>query len=1103
MKRTFKGMLAKALSFILCGAMLISLCPTVSMAAVNYTVAWIGGSFTQGVAPTRFVDLVTNWMNETKYAGEGINITSVNAGVGGTTSQYGLLRYDEDVLSKNPNLVIIEFGGNDSILTDFSGAINGMEGMIRRTIAKSPETKIAVLFRPSWNGNTAAKAYHKLVADYYDVPIITADEVATNPEWVLEDGVHPNDVGNEKIAEYIESWLAKNEINLPTHKQFPINPVYRPIVPVMKNVKDLYDAEKTTGWTVDEEGNLVSSSVGDKLYLNVKGSIINLPGVEGADGYGTYVVDSYTVGTKEGSRRAGYINGGSMMIDLSIGDGEHSVVITNNSAKTLKLNKIRVDAVAYGEAEAFETPNCTIFEDDIHSTEQKSNIKTTDKGGVVTYGNYNYITGDGDTRGLAFAQPAANIAYTLANDGKYVGSIRLRLSMTKSRAQNNTAPWKVFAVNDAAEKTELPLYTCLKSTGDGMVAENGMAITEEYAVGVPADTVSLVFEKPTNEDSYSSRVLNIMYSMGAATMEKVSLDAPAQLLEGDKGLALIKGVYSNGSQRQLDDAEIQYFSSDSNVAAVNVITGEITAKSAGKAEIYAEVTVGGKTYEASAKITVYAQTNIEEAYFSVPKTNYVAGTKGKIDFITKMNGVISKNIFSAEYSSDNEKVVKIASDGSFEAVGTGKAVISVSSPVLTQTFEPIVINVSDSNVVESYPLKDISSGTLAANMLNNLDGLAAKRKGTKLFGATYGSNAIAKYQGNYMFNYTTQALASQYMAFVYNIDDGLESLWADASAWDVDQLKKRLQIAYLSDDTYTFKDAAYPEEVLTITDGRLTGYGLRNAVSEKAENGADIINSHWSIDNALEWQTISGAPSTVYATSKSIPEGAKYALVFVNSGLLSDGTEALRADYSHFAGVKLTYKAKIAAGEITRDGKIAITYNKDMANPALTVLVNGNAVEAETTYDADTFTSYIDMALGEGDTVTVTANGVLGQFSKTIADDREQIDSVVLKGSDNTPITEISTGETSVSISAKVVNTTEKKVNIVAAFYRGDKLMKVSMPNNTQVVPANGTAEAEFTLDFGTGAESGDCVKIFCWKENLAPFDNFKAIQTTFGMEDF
>ena len=45
---------------------------------------------------------------------KGIKAEIINAGIGGNTTQMAMSRFDKDVLQKNPDLVVIQFGINDS-----------------------------------------------------------------------------------------------------------------------------------------------------------------------------------------------------------------------------------------------------------------------------------------------------------------------------------------------------------------------------------------------------------------------------------------------------------------------------------------------------------------------------------------------------------------------------------------------------------------------------------------------------------------------------------------------------------------------------------------------------------------------------------------------------------------------------------------------------------------------------------------------------------------------------------------------------------------------------------------------------------------------------
>ena len=84
------------------------------------SVAFIGGSLTEGEIDyegTSLSDGRLKWANVVlKFLG-GLfplrPLTAVNAGLGGTESEYGAIRFQRDVLSHSPDIVFIEFSCND------------------------------------------------------------------------------------------------------------------------------------------------------------------------------------------------------------------------------------------------------------------------------------------------------------------------------------------------------------------------------------------------------------------------------------------------------------------------------------------------------------------------------------------------------------------------------------------------------------------------------------------------------------------------------------------------------------------------------------------------------------------------------------------------------------------------------------------------------------------------------------------------------------------------------------------------------------------------------------------------------------------------------
>src|SRR5690606_14754134 len=92
-------------------------------AGEEVTIAAIGGSITEGAGAKNYSESYAYRTYEAfkhEYGAEdGANIHFINAGVGGTPSTFGIMRYDRDILSRVtdadglPDIVMVEFAVND------------------------------------------------------------------------------------------------------------------------------------------------------------------------------------------------------------------------------------------------------------------------------------------------------------------------------------------------------------------------------------------------------------------------------------------------------------------------------------------------------------------------------------------------------------------------------------------------------------------------------------------------------------------------------------------------------------------------------------------------------------------------------------------------------------------------------------------------------------------------------------------------------------------------------------------------------------------------------------------------------------------------------
>ena len=143
---------------------------------------------------------------ETALRAHGIDATVINSGVSGETSAGGLARLDW-ALADNPDLVIVDFGGNDALRAiDPKTTEANLDAIVARLRAEKRGVLIAGMLAPPNLGadyQAAFNAVFPAVAARYDVTLypFLLDGVATDPALNQEDGIHPNAAGVKVIVE--------------------------------------------------------------------------------------------------------------------------------------------------------------------------------------------------------------------------------------------------------------------------------------------------------------------------------------------------------------------------------------------------------------------------------------------------------------------------------------------------------------------------------------------------------------------------------------------------------------------------------------------------------------------------------------------------------------------------------------------------------------------------------------------------------------------------------------------------------------------------------------------------------------------------------------
>lgn len=177
------------------------------------TLVFLGGSITQGAVSTQYTNcyayLVYDWFVKRfpKTA-----FTYVNAGVGGTTSQFGAARAQEDVLLYKPDFVIIEFSVNDEN-NDFYQET--YEGLVRRIYGDAYEPAVLLVHNMFYDTGKSAEEKHRAIGAHYNLPSVSMKssiypKIASGTIPVREvtpDDLHPNTDGHALLAEVIADCL--------------------------------------------------------------------------------------------------------------------------------------------------------------------------------------------------------------------------------------------------------------------------------------------------------------------------------------------------------------------------------------------------------------------------------------------------------------------------------------------------------------------------------------------------------------------------------------------------------------------------------------------------------------------------------------------------------------------------------------------------------------------------------------------------------------------------------------------------------------------------------------------------------------------------------
>lgn len=261
-------------------------------------IGFIGGSITQGSLSSTpekcYAFKVFKWWEE-KFPQS--SFVYCNAGIGGTTSQFGVARVQKDLLDRSPDFVIVEFSVNDDSTEHF---LETYEGIVRKIYQYETKPAVLLVHNVYYNNGSNAQIQHSKIGRHYELPSVSMQS-SIYPEVVAgkisnrditSDDLHPNDKGHQLVSDVIKYYLDKvyKELkNEPVIDDKEIN-VFEPLTNNRYENSVRYDNKNNeallNGFIQDEEpqngitdcfkNGWYSDKVGDSIEMEIEGTGVSI-----------------------------------------------------------------------------------------------------------------------------------------------------------------------------------------------------------------------------------------------------------------------------------------------------------------------------------------------------------------------------------------------------------------------------------------------------------------------------------------------------------------------------------------------------------------------------------------------------------------------------------------------------------------------------------------------------------------------------------------------------------------------------------------------------------------------------------------------------------
>ena len=232
------------------------------------TIAFIGGSITQGAGAVPintecYAYRTFKGFCDVANVGYDENVHYIKAGVGGTPSEYGMLRYRRDILDEckeGPDVVVVEFAVNDEGDETKGECFDSLVRKIYDGPGKPAVIIIFAVFANDWNLQDRLRP----VGDAYKIPMVsTLDSVVDQFKLKAGEGrvlsksqyfydmFHPSNMGHRIMADGIINLIEKIDADSEDEEIVSLAKIAAPLGDEFENVELLDRLVNNCGAKID------------------------------------------------------------------------------------------------------------------------------------------------------------------------------------------------------------------------------------------------------------------------------------------------------------------------------------------------------------------------------------------------------------------------------------------------------------------------------------------------------------------------------------------------------------------------------------------------------------------------------------------------------------------------------------------------------------------------------------------------------------------------------------------------------------------------------------------------------------------------------------